>query len=406
VLPNHTATAATFNSPVVVSGTDASEPGIEVAPDGTLYVHAPTGIPLWSSMWRSTNAGANWTALTSATRASLGGGDIDMAIQTTPPALAGKLLFTDLWLGSSTVGTSTDKGNTWLQNDLQGVVAQDRQWVQTTGNDVAYHVTHQLASGLWVSKSLDGGLTYPIHVLAASTLDQGNCICPPGYMIAEPGNGAAGTNDKVGVIYTTATGVNFSRSLNGGLTWARSTVDPTGGASTIESFPVVANAGGNNLVAVWMENTGSSSRIMAATSGNWGATWNAPYAIVNTGTSVFPWVDARGGHVAVTLYHTTATGGPDNVANSAQWFIKYLDTDGLLSGSTLVAQPAFTALTTADATAVKTGPICTDGINCSADRELGDFQMVALDANVKANISYVRSIDGNFNTEIRYVRQA
>src|SRR5947199_227027 len=37
------AQAATFNAPVVVSSADDSEPGVDVAPDGTLYVNAPDG---------------------------------------------------------------------------------------------------------------------------------------------------------------------------------------------------------------------------------------------------------------------------------------------------------------------------------------------------------------------------
>jgi hypothetical protein len=393
LIPSNSATAATFNAPVVVSPNDVSEPGVEVAPDGTLYVHGPTGVPLWSSIWRSDNGGANWVFTPGLTRTGLGGGDIDMAIQPN-----GKLAFTDLWLGSSSVGTSTDKGNTWLTNQLQGTVVQDRQWITTTGRDITYHVTHQLAAGLVVSKSVDGGLTYPIQVLAASTLDQGNCLCPPGSMVSEAGSAPAGTDDRIGVIYTTGTGINFSRSVNGGLTWIRSTIDATGGGSTLEAFPVVANAGGGNLVAAWLEVNSGNSKVWFASSTNWGATWTAPKTIVTTGTSVFPWIDAKGSKVGVSLYHTTATGTPSNVTGSAQWNLKYLESiDG---GAT------WSALTTADSTAVKTGPICTDGLNCGSDRELGDFQMIALDGAGKANIAYVRSIDGNFDTEIRFVKQA
>ena len=394
LLPNAPANAATFNTPVVVSPNDVSEPGIEIAPDGTIYVHGPSGIPLWSTMWRSDTGGNTWTTLLSPTRARLGGGDIDMAIQPN-----GKIAFTDLWLGSSSVGVSSDKGNTFLVNQVQGTMVQDRQWAATTGRDVTYHVTHQLAAGLVVAKSLDGGLTYPVQVVAASTLDQGGCICPPGFFIAEAGTAAvAGTDDKVGVIYSTSTGVRFSRSSNGGLTWAHSYVDPTGGASTLDSFPVVANAGGGKLVAVWLEVTSNSSRVMYSQSTNWGANWSSPVAIVNTGSSVFPWVDARGSKVAVSLYHTTSTGGPSKVANSALWYLKYLESTN--GGST------WGTMATADSTSVKSGPICVDGLNCSADRELGDFQMVALDNDSKANISYVRSIDGASNTEVRFVKQA
>ena len=393
LLPNVPANAATFHPPVVVSSANISEPGMEIAPDGTLYVHGPNGVPIWSTIWRSDNGGATWLQTSNLTRAGLGGGDIDIAIQPN-----GKLAMTDLWLGSSSVGSSTDKGQTWITNQVQGTMVQDRQWAATTGRDVTYHVTHQLAAGLIVSKSLDGGVTYPVQVVAATTLDQGNCLCPPGYMIAEAGPSPVGLDDKVGVIYTTSTGVKFSRSSNGGLTWAHSVIDPTGGASTLESFPVVANAGGNKLVAAWLEVTGSSSRVMYSSSANWGANWTSPVAIVSSGSPVFPWIDARGGKVAVSLYHTTSTGGPSNVSNSALWYLKYLE---IPVGST-----TWSALTTADSTSVKSGPICVDGLACGEDRELGDFQMVALDANLHANISYVRSINGSTDTEVRYVKQA
>src|SRR3954465_11653974 len=60
--------AAAFGAPVVVSGDNASEPGIDVAPDGTLYVNAPVGVlsnipgsP--SNVYRSSDGGATWTKL-------------------------------------------------------------------------------------------------------------------------------------------------------------------------------------------------------------------------------------------------------------------------------------------------------------------------------------------------------
>ena len=36
--------AAGFGAPVVVSGLDTGEPGIDIGPDGTLYVNAPAGL--------------------------------------------------------------------------------------------------------------------------------------------------------------------------------------------------------------------------------------------------------------------------------------------------------------------------------------------------------------------------
>jgi len=58
--------AGAFGSPVVVTGLDTGEPGIDVAPDGTIYVNAPAGLlsnlpgsP--SFVFRSDDGGATWT---------------------------------------------------------------------------------------------------------------------------------------------------------------------------------------------------------------------------------------------------------------------------------------------------------------------------------------------------------
>src|SRR5438270_3616072 len=60
--------AASFGTPVVVSDDDVSEPGLDVAPHGPLYVNAPVGVlsnipgsP--SRVYRSTNGGTTWTTL-------------------------------------------------------------------------------------------------------------------------------------------------------------------------------------------------------------------------------------------------------------------------------------------------------------------------------------------------------
>ncbi|MDQ1395655.1 MAG: hypothetical protein QOG64_914, partial [Acidimicrobiaceae bacterium] len=185
-----------FGTPKVVSPHDDSEPGIDVAPDGTLYINAPVGVlsnvpgsP--SEVWRSTNTGTSWTLLPQSTKANLpGGGDSDIAIDPKD----GSLYETDLWLGDSTVSVSHDKGQTWLANPLQGLPVQDRQWVASTGGGIVYHAVHQVPTGIVVSKSLDG-LVYPVSTVAATVVDQTGCVCPPGNIIAEAGAGAAGTSD-------------------------------------------------------------------------------------------------------------------------------------------------------------------------------------------------------------------
>ncbi|MDQ1748447.1 MAG: hypothetical protein QOD07_2710 [Frankiaceae bacterium] len=391
------ANAATFGAPVVVSGDNASEPGIDVAPDGTLYVNAPVGLLSTipgspSDVFRSDDGGTTWTKLPASLKANLpGSGDSDIAV-----AADGTLSETDLWLGSSTVATSADKGQTWLANPVQGVLGQDRQWVTATSGGRVYHVVHQIPTGLWVSRSVDSGLTYPQHNLAASVLDQTGCVCPPGNMVSEDGGL---TGDKVGGVYATSDGgVGFYRSVNGGLTFTNTRPAPASSATTDTAFPSVADGGNGKLAVVWQADAGNSSTVWLNTSNDFGATWGTPRQIVTGGTSLYPWVAYQGSKIAVSLYHTSASGTPDTVGSSAQWFESY--TESLDGGAT------FSALQTVDPTAVKTGPVCTGGINCNSNRELGDFQQVAIDGGGHAVMSYCRSIDNASNTEIRFVKEA
>jgi hypothetical protein len=328
-----------------------------VAPDGTVYVEGPVGFASNlpgspSAIWRSGDAGASWARTPDSLRANQpGGGDSTLSIDP-----SGNLAWADLWLGASTVGKSTDKANSWLAQPLGGLPVQDRQWLGSTSSSV-YLTYHQIPGGIVVSKSVDGGLTYPVTTSVATVVDQTGCVCPPGNLIAEDG-GLLG--DKVGVIFSTSTGgVGFSHSSNSGLTF-------------------------------------SVSGVHFSSSVDWGATWSAPKTIVGSGTSVYPWVAARGSKVSVSLYWNSSSATPDTTASGVSWFESYLESsDG---GAT------FSALSTVDPSAVKTGPVCTSGINCSGNRQLGDFQSVAIDGAGRANVAYNR-VNGSI-TEVRFCRQS
>jgi hypothetical protein len=391
------AQAATFST-TVVTGDDAGEPGIAVGKDNAIYIDAPSGLlsnlpgsPSW--IYKSTDQGASWTKLDPGLRANFpGGGDVNISIAPDTGTIYG----TDLWLGSATVFTSADGGASWLANPLQGVPVQDRQWVAAASGGNVYHATHQIPLGLVVSKSTNG-LVYPFSTVAATPVDQTGCVCPPGNLIAEGGGGLLGTTDKVGLIYATSSGgIKFARSTNGGITFTNVEVSPASSADTGQAFPVVANAGGGNLVAVWQEVSGNTSTVHFARSADWGTTWTDRKALVTAGTSLYPWVAAEGSKVAVSLYHTDAAGTPSTAPESAQWFEQYLESS---DGGVTFGTPQ-----TVDPTVVKTGPICTEGINCSGDRELLDFQSLTVKGGT-AYLTWTRSIDGVSNTELRFARQ-
>lgn len=396
--------ATPFTTPSVVTGDDAGEPGIDIASDGTLYINAPVGflssLPGSASwLFKSDDHGASWFKTDPGLRAVMpGGGDSDVAID----PVDGTLYFSDLYLVDSTVSVSHDKAQSWASTSpIGGLPVHDRQWLATAGRGMVYHVYNQIPAGLVVSKSFDGGLTFLQHTIAATVLNRGGCICPPGNMISESfNNSLLGIADNVGVIYATSSGgIGFARSSNGGLIWSRSVISADGSAdNTAMSFPVVANAGGSKLKAVWMEEAAGTTRIRFSRSADWGKTWSAPVTIVNGGTSLYPWLDAKGNKVSVVLYHTNdSTSTPGGVPASALWYAKYMES---LDGGSSWSQ-----LSTLDYQAVKSGPVCTEGASCQEDRELLDFLQVAIDPQNRANATWTRSIDNAADTEIRFSRQ-
>ena len=389
-----TGSGAATGTPVAMPTPGGSEPGINLGPDGSLYINAPDGllsnIPGSPSfVWKLAPGATSWVLTPPGLRANLpGGGDANLAID---PG-TGDLFLTDLWLGSATISVSTDKAATWTPNPLGGVPVEDRQWIATGGSGpngpIVYEATHQIPSGLVVTKSIDGGHTFPIASVAATPVDQTGCICPPGNLIASAGSGLLGTSDKVGLIYATSTGgVNFAQSTNGGATFTTETVAPASSDTTSNNFPVVADGGNGTLYATWLDQGGSSSVVKMSIGSNWGTTWSTPQTIVSSGTSVYPWISARtsatGTKVAVSLYHTTSTfPTPDAATAGTQWFESFVEsTDG---GTT------WTSPTVADSTVAKTGAVCTGGTNCTADRELGDFQTDLVDPAGNVDMSYVR----------------
>lgn len=379
-----TSSSLAFGSAVNVGSVGSlGEPGIVVAPPGTpnagdLYIDAPTGVPSASDVFLSTNGGSKWSLTPAGLRAlAPGGGDVNLAVG---PA-SGNLYLIDLWLGSSTASESTNNASSWVPDPLGGLVVQDRQWIAPAGGGSAYVAYHQIPTGILVTKmvSVGGALVPTTTTVAATVADQTGCECPPGNLVSQ------GSSD-VGIIYSTSSGgVNFASSTNGGLTFTNATVAPASSASTLDSFPVVADAGSGNLVAVWLDDSSNGTNVELATSSDFGASWSTPSTLLSrhTGTYVYPWVAAQGLQAVVSYYNATTSSGsnlqggtPDAAPSSTLWYENALGLtmSGFGPGSSYTA----TSPVVADPTPVKNGPVCTQGAGCSANRQLLDFQSVAL----------------------------
>ena len=387
VLPASPATAATFGMPVVVTGLNLSEPGIDIdGISGAVYLTAVPGLGTPSHVFRSTTGGTTWFPTPAGARAALPGG---AAADLTVSPVTGALAITDLWGASSTVGRSNDGGASWTAQPVQGELVQDRPWVAAAAGNVVYHATAQAAAGIVVARSADGGYTYGTRTLAVPAATTG-CFCPSGNLVAE-------TADRIGFAYATSTGgVRFARSVDGAMTFTSAVVRHPSPYDTLAGFPVVASGGNGVLAATWTEVGSATTRIGFSRSADFGASWSVPAYVVTTGTSLHPWVDVHGSRVGISLYRTSAAGTPGTVPANALWYESYVESfDNGASWSTP---------TVADPMPVKSGPICTDGGACGSDAELGDFQSMAFDVSGTPVLAYVRSLDGAFDVEVRVTR--
>jgi BNR repeat-like domain len=260
------------------------------------------------------------------------GGDCDVAMDS-----AGTLYTADTWLGSLSVGHSTDGGQNWQGTALAGTSPMvDRPWL-VAGEEGTLYVTYQdvqccTPSAIWFTKSTDYGQTFspavPVATFAGVPADPAEG--PDGAYTWEGNFVVAGEGQDLYLVYTRRLGpavteqsgaetVHVAVSHDGGTTWTSEHVTSTDGPASY-LYPSIAMDGGGGLHVVYSSAGAKDHPIWYSYSTDKAKTWTKPVPLLSGGSGYSPWVAAgsKAGEAAVAWY-----GSPDPEAASkekAPWY--------------------------------------------------------------------------------------
>lgn len=395
------ATAGSFREPVAVARQTA-EPGLLLDPAGTVWVHAPGGL------WKSRENATKFDRVDFGLGLVLGG-DADLAISKDGKSL----YYTDLEeLAALSVFSSHDSGKTWFEQPIASdAPLADRQWIAIGKNvgpiggseEAVYLAYNQLATGVWVTKSTDGGLTWTPHLVFATSQATEADFQTMGNIVVDPKGvvHVAYTLGSFGAPITPAVLGNFvvvSSSEDGGVTWTRHDVVKSA-KSPSNIFAIVATDVESHVYVVWAaEGATKGTDVFLTRSTDKGKTWSKP-VVVNAapGSRALPWVAAgdEPGELVFAWYEANETARPADV--KGDWVVKVALTKDANSDA-----PTFKEYQASPGT-VHSGPICMDGVLCRSGRGLLDFFEARLDASGFVHVSYAQDTSGR---EIRYVQSA
>src|SRR5947199_247713 len=182
--------AGGFGAPVVVTGLDLGEPGIDVASDGTIYVNAPPGLNVSGSpslVFRSDDGGATWAL--------------------TPP---GGLVYSQ----STVAATPADQTGCVCP---PGTLIAEPGTASLGSGDRVGLVYFTSTGGINFARSLDGAVTFTnVPVSPPSSADTTHAF----PVVASAGN------DTLHAVWlevfgTASSRVRYARSSNWGASWTK-----------------------------------------------------------------------------------------------------------------------------------------------------------------------------------------
>jgi hypothetical protein len=417
-------------------------------PRDIVYQSAPQGFvfPRYSNFFKSDDLAqafrvpAHTPTTTKGTLTGQGGGDSHQVVG----ALSHKVYFVDLALSHITMNVSSDLGETWTTDDASGTIGallDDRQWVEA---DEAYPATTAQGGNVYISainledaafptlialRSTHGAA--PLSFNSDSTCNTGTYAVGANPVDPSANDGVASpcpdpsdtylwvagpvvadktvrTGNATHAVYvpfvrrlsTGGQGLDcpcawqlyIAKSTDGGTSWIRrkiadlpKTVDPS------NIFVQMAIDRGGNLYYTWSQaqnvtaNSEGEQDIYYTFSTNGGTTWAPPINLTpeKNDSAVFSWMVAGDpGNVDLVFYKSN-NGVNSNVAPpTTVWNVYFAQSQNALNtGSNFK-----TVQVSAEPNHV--GPLCTNGLNCSGDRDLLDFLTVDVDHLGAAVIAY------------------
>jgi len=319
------------------------EPGMAVAPDGSIWIGAsdsfiyPSDDPREAvlsgeDIWRSKDGGRTfrWVAdpadLTGTNKApGPGGGDTDIAVASEFNAdHTFNVYAVTSWVLGATVSVSRDSGRTWTTDPL-GAPPHDRPWITADGA-CNFYVTYRAPAMPTGEMSLrydvcspagatagatiaspSGGATLHLDTASGKPTVDNSAASRFRHRLYIPTMGCRGVASNEPVGCPVSVDVAVSRDL--GRTFSVSHVADGAGTDPTGSFPMVATDAAGTVYVTW----GNWSEVWLAVSHDGGATWRS--GLIDTSPASFgalPQVAAnRPGEIALAWYGGRAT--PDEV---------------------------------------------------------------------------------------------
>jgi hypothetical protein len=388
-----------------------SEPSVALSPKDHVYFCGPRGLTTGNGFIRS----ADWKSFQrfDIHDAVLQGGDCDVkvgpdgAVYEASLQVYGSAIRKSILDAQGPPAAPNTTGNGSFDYQLyEDTVEQDRQWLAPDPSDgsIVYFGYHDIAAEQEiVTKSLDGGKTFPIHTLASSdpmlAPDTGvNTFSGPirvdpadhntvaiTYGISDAQSNIDACNAEM-ACFGFAKTVIVAVSTNGGLTFtdhvAMDVSDRPGDQILGNIFPWMTWDSAGNLYA--MAALGGQDAAGAPTNGVYyavskdkGLTWS-PMRRVNTGSGAVVFPTMVGGKDGVVDFSWLESNKLDQGENGS-WTVRFAQTRNATA-----AAPTFTEVV---GPIVRTGGVCTIGILCTGNRQLGDFFEIALDSFGYAHIA-------------------